>query len=81
MARLRREAAEMFGSGEEPVFEDGTSLHEILTEFLEKDIIVVFERDGELYPTRVTAIIDPILDKEIIEQIKRKSNRGVESHG
>ena len=69
LMRLKLEGAKWLAKGEEPIFEDGSTLHEILIEFLEKDIIVVFEKDGELYIARVTLLVDPILDEMICKKL------------
>ena len=80
MMRLRLEGMKMMENGEEPVFEDGSTLHEILMDFLRDDIIVVFERDGEIYVARTTMLADPVLDKIIVKLIKEKM-REAEEHG
>ena len=69
-ARLKREAAEWFESGEEPVMDDGSTLHEFLLRLLDEDLIVIFERDGELYPCRTLLLIDPELDKTILDSLE-----------
>ena len=70
LARLKLEGMKMMESGEEVVFESGETLHEVLIHLLKKDLIVVFERNGEIYPCRVTKLIDQHLDELILEGLR-----------
>jgi len=69
-ARLKHEAAEWFESGEELVMNDGSTFHEFLLRLLDEDLIVIFERNGKLYPCRTLLLIDPELDKTILDSLE-----------